>query len=295
MYSSNKQQKKHGFLKLILLLAVMFSLVLGLKYLLSPSSPIPLRSMLSGLIGENSGAGSSQALPDNSDGSLRDAVYNLAQQDIRARTVYENYNDYPTAILKLLVTNPDARDFVYDYPSRIDDPSPGKLTAGELSGGIPLLLQWDQRWGYTQYGSGVLGITGCGPTCLSMVVVGLTGNSSFTPYAIAENSLNSGFYVDGAGSSWDLMRLDLDRYGISAEELPLSEETMISALNAGKPIIANVGVGDFTDSGHFIVITGYKDGLFTVNDPNSPSRSAEGWYYDTLSPQIMNLWAYTAA
>jgi hypothetical protein len=52
--------------------------------------------------------------------------------------------------------------------------------------------------------------------------------------------------------------------------------------------------GDFTTSGHFIVLTGEADGKITVCDPNSRQRSEALWDYETLAPQIKNLWAYTA-
>ena len=45
----------------------------------------------------------------------------------------------------------------------------------------PLFLQWDPRWGYTEYGEdSFLGLSGCGPTCLSMVLYYLTGDKSLT-------------------------------------------------------------------------------------------------------------------
>ena len=52
--------------------------------------------------------------------------------------------------------------------------------------------------------------------------------------------------------------------------------------------------GDFTTTGHFIVLTGYEDGRITVNDPNSRKRSEKTWDFDTLQYQIKNLWSYTA-
>lgn len=69
---------------------------------------------------------------------------------------------------------------------------------------------------------------------------------------------------------------------------------MSSALEEGDLIICVLGPGDFTDSGHFILLTGYQDGAFTVNDPNSPLRSQQTWSYDTLSGQIKNLWALSS-
>jgi predicted double-glycine peptidase len=67
---------------------------------------------------------------------------------------------------------------------------------------------------------------------------------------------------------------------------------MVAALSAGTPIICSMGPGDFTDNGHFIVLTGYTGDGFTVNDPNSPQRSSQIWTFQQLKGQIRNLWAY---
>ena len=83
-------------------------------------------------------------------------------------------------------------------------------------------------------------------------------------------------------------------FGVVGEELPLMKAKMERALREGRPIICVVGPGDFTTSGHFIVITGMRDGKFTVNDPNSTERSGMLWDYETLEPQISNLWAFHA-
>ena len=51
-----------------------------------------------------------------------------------------------------------------------------------------------------------------------------------------------------------------------------------------------MGPGDFTSTGHFIVLTGYKDGKISVNDPNSHKNSEKLWSYEDIKDQIMNLW-----
>jgi len=201
---------------------------------------------------------------------------------------------YPKDMLTLFMNNPEARAFVIDYPSHIDDTDFGEIDSAELSEAVPHFLQWDERWGYYPYGSSVLGITGCGPTCLSMVAVGLTGNSAVTPAAVAAYSVQNGLYVDGVGTSWDLMTLGAQSFGLNCAEVGLSEDEMAAQLSEGHPLIASLGPGDFTSSGHFIVITGYYDGKFTINDPNSKKRSEEDWYYSTLAPQIRSIWAFSA-
>jgi len=66
---------------------------------------------------------------------------------------------------------------------------------------------------------------------------------------------------------------------------------MKNALDAGEPIIVVVGPGDFTFSGHFMVITGYNENGFTINDPNSTKNSMLTWDFERLSKQIQNMWA----
>lgn len=49
--------------------------------------------------------------------------------------------------------------------------------------------------------------------------------------------------------------------------------------------------GDFTTTGHFILIRGYgKDGFY-VNDPNHKSNSEKTWSFKELQKQIKCLWA----
>lgn len=214
-----------------------------------------------------------------------------ARDNADIRYVLDHREDYPDSLLELLSKNEEATQFVLDYPYHKDDTPPdtiGDVTWGE----IPLLLQWDERWGYTTYGTDFLAVTGCGPTCLAMVAAGLNGDASITPNRVAEFAQDNGYYVDGAGSAWSLMTEGCQNYGLWSQELPLDENRMRSELEAGNPIICSMLPGDFTEKGHFIVLVGVEDGLFRVNDPNSPNRSALLWSYERLSTQIGNLWAF---
>lgn len=218
----------------------------------------------------------------------------LVQQAPEAKPLLERPADYPRELLELALRNREALDFVLGYPEKKDSlpaDSVGSVTKGEF----PLLMQWDSRWGYSSYGDGLIAFTGCGPTALSMVICGLTGDSSATPYAVAAYAQEAGYYVNGAGSSWDLMSVGCQHFGLTARELPLARSSIVSALEAGQPVICSVGPGDFTTSGHFILLTGMENGNFRVNDPNRNSTSRQLWDYDTLAPQIRNLWAFSLA
>ncbi len=175
---------------------------------------------------------------------------------------------YPKELLDMLSRNPDLKDFVLHYPEK-----KGKVYAksiGEVEKGrVPLLLQWDERWGYGIYGDGCVAVNGCAPTALSMVVAGLTGENTVTPYTIAKYAQENGYYVDGVGTSWELFQNGCENFGVRGEEIPLTENSVKEALNSGKPIICSVRPGDFTTAGHFIVLASVENGKIRVNDPNS--------------------------
>ena len=127
-----------------------------------------------------------------------------------------------------------------------------------------------------------------------MVAAGLTGDNTVTPYKVAQFSAENGYYAGDSGTSWILMTDGAQQFGIYGEEMGLSEGEVFSALENGHPIICSMRPGDFTTTGHFIVLTGLEDGKIRVNDPNSRVRSERLWDYSKLEYQINNLWVYTA-
>lgn len=203
-------------------------------------------------------------------------------------------DEYPESLLKLLEKNPETKDFVMNYPKNKDKHEDIDVSKEVTKGKIPLFLQWDERWGYETYGDDFLALTGCGPTCLSMVRCGLSGDSTWNPYKTARMAENGGYYVSGSGSAWDLMTQGAAELGLNYEEVIFDEEHIKSTLEEGKPIICVVGPGDFTDNGHFLVLTGVdEEGNIILNDPNSRLRSKEAWDISQLMRQIKNLWAYS--
>ncbi len=163
----------------------------------------------------------------------------------------------------------------------------------DMTEGIPKLYQWDSRWGSRSYGTSDMEVSGCGPTCLSMVYCGLTGDTKWNPYEVAKMAEEKGYYVPGAGTSWDLMTEGAKKLGLKAEQLSLNKGRILDELMAGHPIICAMGPGDFTTEGHFIVLTGVDDnGRIIVNDPNSEKLSKKTWEPERLMGQMKNLWTY---
>ena len=136
--------------------------------------------------------------------------------------------------------------------------------------------------------------TGCGPTCLSMVVCGLRQDEKWPPVKIAKKVEREGYYVSGSGSAWSLMTEGAEEFGLTVEQLPLQEGRIRRSLQAGQPIICVMGPGDFTDEGHYIVLSGEDaEGNIIVRDPNSRARSEKTWNLERLMGQMKNLWTYT--
>lgn len=207
--------------------------------------------------------------------------------------VYEQAGDVSDTLRELVENNPETVDFVRNYQEKKDAPPAEDI--GEVAAGvIPHLLQWDERWGYQIYGDNMIAVNGCGPTVISMVAAGLTGDNTITPYRVAKFAEENGYYEGEAGTSWSLMTEGAQQFGIYGEEMGPDENGIFSALESGNPIICSMRPGDFTTTGHFIVLVGTEDGKIRVNDPNSVKRSEKLWDYETLYPQINNLWVYTA-
>lgn len=202
-----------------------------------------------------------------------------------------NSTQYPKQLQELALKNEEALEFVYDYPTEHVREHTIDLTEEASMDSVPLFVQWDKRWGYEKYSGNFFAASGCGPTTLSMVVVYLTHNRDASPLAVAKYSKEAGYSVDGSGSSWTLISEGCRHYGVKAKTVSLDESRMKAELDAGHPIVVNVGPGDFTDTGHFMVITGYDDEGFSINDPNSIEKSGKRWLFKNISSQIRAVWS----
>lgn len=199
-------------------------------------------------------------------------------------------SDWPQTLLDAAEHNPEMEDFVLNYPLKKDQHPDIDLSQYRNADSVPLLMQWDERWGYSEYAGGLMGLSGCGPTCLSMVSLYLKNDPSLDPRAVAEFSESHGYSVSGNGSAWTLISEGGRELGLDVTEIPLDRDRVFRNLEVGNPIICIMGPGDFTSTGHYIVLVGCEDGKLRVNDPNSRSRSETLWDYDAIQDQIRNLW-----
>lgn len=101
---------------------------------------------------EKGGSGQRLAEPEVSPETYTALEAFARQHDLRL-------SDWPDELVELLERNPDAEEFVLNYPLKKTERFEIDLS-GLPSGEIPLLFQWDERWGYTTYGDGLMGLTG---------------------------------------------------------------------------------------------------------------------------------------
>ncbi len=257
-----RRRRRHGILKSILCIALIIPMVMAVLW---------AKDMISG----------------------QNNLAVMALVNPKVREIMANKDQYPEQLIELLKSNEETVDFVFDYLEK-KDTTPADTVGEVVQGQIPLLLQWDERWGYAFYADDMIAVNGCGPTAIAMVAAGLTGDNTVTPYKVAQFSAENGYYAGDSGTSWTLMTDGAQQFGIYGEEMGLSEGEVFSALENGHPIICSMRPGDFTTTGHFIVLTGIEDGKIRVNDPNSRVRSERLWDYSKLEYQINNLWVYTA-
>ena len=201
-------------------------------------------------------------------------------------------------MLKLAAEDPEAIGFVAGmadhFPADAGQAFDGEVTKGE----IPLLMQWDERWGYTTYCGSSFASAGCCPTSLSMVYMGLTGKTDMTPYDMGQLATKDGYAVDYQGTVGSFLVDEASGLGLQCEPFypDAGADVLTSYLQSGYVVICNVGAGDFTDGGHFFVITGVNDdGTLAINDPYSSVRSAQTWDADTILNQTIALYAFKAA
>ena len=184
----------------------------------------------------------------------------------KLKKILKDPSRYPKSLLKALSKNSEMLDFVLHYPKKHKNAAAKSIGDDFVTGEIPALIQWDERWGYAPYGSEtIIAVSGCGPTALSMVISGLLQDASITPAVVADYASSNGY---------------------------LDENAMINVLSVGCPIICSMGPGIFTTTGHFIVLTGYQDGAFTVHDPASKVRTSQTYTFQEISGQIKNMWYF---
>lgn len=168
--------------------------------------------------------------------------------------------------------------------------------SADMLNGFPYLLQGDSRWGSIQYSSigdpsQTIASSACGPT--SMAIILRSFGVDITPKETCQYALDNGMRTANSGTSWDFFPSIGSKYGLTTEELGVSESGIVNSLKNAKPVIASMGPGTFTQGGHFIDLVGIKDGKIVVNDCASKERSQRTYSPSVFTSEGSNFWAFS--
>lgn len=170
-------------------------------------------------------------------------------------------------------------------PEPTPEPTP-EITPEPTDPGLPIepLYQHD----YTETAYKVNGRTrtvstsGCGAVCVSMVVGYLTGDTKQTPEDVFARAIERGEYR-GFGLTHETLSALLAESGVESAWIPNNIDAVRLALSEDIPVVAHVGPGTFTRSGHYILLRGLtEDGEVIVNDPASEERTVETYPLETV-------------
>lgn len=158
------------------------------------------------------------------------------------------------------------------------------------------------EWAGMRFGGKNIGSSGCSVTSLAMVISYLKSGANSDGWVYPSDVVkmiaqkNDGnynkFYVAPAGQSHEIMGAVASYYGLKCSSI--SSQSIVSSVASGKPVIMSCKPGEFTSSGHFIVITGIDaDGYLYVNDPAHPVKSYKKYSAAYLASQGKGWWSFS--
>lgn len=215
---------------------------------------------------------------------------NYADDNDDAKFILDNISEYPESLIKLAANRPRSLNFVRGYienKNKFDKIDSRPEESFKLNRKFPLYILWDKRWGYKEY-EDIYCALGCGPTTAAMIINGYGGNVN--PLAIMDEMREKKYYIENVGTSWEGIRKILESHGIKSEDLPTVEKKYKNHLDTGNAILINVAPSKFTNIGHYMLIVGYNENGFILNDSNSIEYSQQEIKFDELSNIIRGAW-----
>lgn len=167
-------------------------------------------------------------------------------------------------------------------------------------------LQTDARWKAKPYRvtgeSSTIGSAGCGPTCAAMVIATLK-DKRVTPVEACAWSVEHGYKALNQGTYYSYFKPQMAAYGIECRQLLSSRiinqpnhaihDQVKQYLAKGYYVIALMGPGTWTSSGHFVLLWGWDDKV-RINDPASAKDKRLNGDPDTFRNEVRCYWLVDA-
>lgn len=163
--------------------------------------------------------------------------------------------------------------------------------------------QTDSRWGSNTYAAdgetSTIKSAGCGPTALADVLAALV-SPYIDPLTTASWARQHGHKVYKSGTSYSFFVPCAAEYGVKVRRLNTSNvygrtkaavhAQALEELRKGNWVIACMGKGNWTKSGHYVVAYGYKDGMVYINDPASTKAARACNTWALFTSQVKYYW-----
>lgn len=164
--------------------------------------------------------------------------------------------------------------------------------------------QTDSKWGTMKYAvdgeNSTIKSAGCGPTAMADVLAAII-SPYVDPITCASWARMKGYKVYKSGTSYNYPVAQGAAYGLKVRRLNTANiygnsgnavhNEALKELQNGNWLIACMGKGIWTNSGHYIVVYGYQNGKVYINDPASSvaNRACNTW--DVFKSQVKYYWA----
>lgn len=162
------------------------------------------------------------------------------------------------------------------------------LSLSTSIGALTYYNQNDARWAEQLYGDqDPLSGYGCGPTVLAMLVTSFS-NQSYSPSDMAKWAADNQYWSAGSGTRHSFIPDGGAAFGFQVVPFHnYTEEGIISELSSGHVLVALLGPGSFTSTGHFIIIADYWTGTqVRIADPASLENTQIPWDIQTLLNEL---------
>lgn len=160
-------------------------------------------------------------------------------------------------------------------------------------------LQTDPRWSGVSYSakgeSTTIGASGCGPTAMAMVLA-TWADPKVTPKTECAWALANGYKAPHQGTYYAYFTPAAKRYGLTATQLNYSNiygnstssyhAQAKNAVDNGDLVIACMGKGNWTSSGHFVLVWKIEGNVIYINDPASTKLARTQGSYSLFKQQV---------
>lgn len=218
-------------------------------------------------------------LSDSLSGELDSALTNGDKLAEIAKNA-DAYSD--ESIIRLALREPEAIDFVSKVPTA--DKTSQSYSDAITQGTVPELYNWDERWGFVDYAGLPLGVSGSGPTCMSMAYMGLTGSNDRSPADMAKLATDGGYASGDAYTTAEFFTNEAAGIGLYCEAPAVSAGEIVASLQNAHPVICLVRADTLTEDPHYVICVSLnEDQTVNVYDPTSSEVAKRPWSAATIS------------